>query len=267
MKNIFITGISSDIGMYLAEKFYTEEKFAVSGTYRTMNSSLEKLNEKRNMKLYCCDFSAKAETKKLIHKLNADKTEWDIFISSVGTMEPIGRFFENDFEKWERNIYLNTLSQLELLHGIAGMKRENAMVLFWAGGGTNGTFTNYSAYCISKIMLIKMCELLYDEYPEWKIVIAGPGFIKTKIHNETFKAGMRAGDNLTRTLHWFEDEGCEEKSLKNVYQFVKWAYEQKKEIVSGRNFSIVHDDWKNDEALISLLSNDENMYKLRRYGN
>ncbi len=36
MKNIFITGISSDIGMYLAESFFEEGGCCVNGTYRKM---------------------------------------------------------------------------------------------------------------------------------------------------------------------------------------------------------------------------------------
>ena len=50
-----------------------------------------------------------------------------------------------------------------------------------AGGGTNNPFTNYSAYCVSKIALIKMCELIDDEYKNLNVFIIGPGLLKPKL--------------------------------------------------------------------------------------
>ncbi len=53
-----------------------------------------------------------------------------------------------------------------------------------AGGGTNNPFTNYSAYCVAKIALIKMTELLDDEEKKLNIFIIGPGFVRTRIHRK-----------------------------------------------------------------------------------
>jgi len=41
---------------------------------------------------------------------------------------------------------------------------------------------------------------------------------------------------------------------------------QPKEVVGGRNFSVVNDKWGESKLNKELLKN-ENMYKLRRFGN
>ena len=71
--------------------------------------------------------------------------------------------------------------------------------MFFAGGGTNGAVEHYSAYTISKIASIKVCELLAAEYPEHVFFALGPGWVDTKIHEQTLMAGPMAGRNHQKT--------------------------------------------------------------------
>lgn len=266
---VFITGISSDIGNYLAENFLLAGDI-VSGTCRQENQHIESLRLRGVGEIFSCDFSKKSETQTLIKSMQEMNMAWDVFISSVGTMQPIAPFVECDMQKWLQTQYINTYSQLELLHGILELRRPDATVMFWAGGGTNNPFTNYSAYCISKIILIKMCELLYDEIPDTRFVIAGPGMIATKIHEETLRAGKQAGLNYQKTkgfLDMVPNHDTVQNDLDRVYRFVRWVLRQPTNLVSGRNFAIMHDKWEEDSNLLAKLSVDVNMYKLRRQGN
>jgi len=76
---------------------------------------------------------------------------------------------------------------------------ESPTVCFLAGGGTNNDFPNYSAYCVAKILLIKLMGLLQSEEPSSKFVIIRPGYVNTPIHDETISAGNTAGKNHERT--------------------------------------------------------------------
>jgi hypothetical protein len=98
-----------------------------------------------------------------------------------------------------------------------------------------------------------------------KIQIVGPGFVQTKIHYETLEAGEAAGKNLERVRDFMssEDQGTK---FEEIYDCLKWFDQEKKDVVSGRNFSIVHDQW-GDERLKMQLAADKNMYKLRRSKN
>ena len=57
-----------------------------------------------------------------------------------------------------RSVVVNSTAQLRVLHAIWPCRQPGPDIMLMAGGGTNNPFPNYSAYCVSKIMLIKMCE-------------------------------------------------------------------------------------------------------------
>lgn len=268
MKEVFITGISSDIGKYLSER-YLNDGYKVYGTYRT-DIGLEFKEKIKNSggNCYLCDFSDKQNIKRLIEICKKDNVHWDLLICAVGNLEPIGKFIDLNFDEWEKSVYVNAISQLRFLHGIFSLKNSNSTVLFFAGGGTNNAFSNYSAYCISKILLMKMCELLDDENKEINILIAGPGIIGTKIHQQTLLNKNSAGDNYLKTVKFLETEGeSYQKSLERIYEFINWAMKNGRNVCGGRNFSIVHDDWDKNFGLVDELLFDNDMYKLRRYKN
>ena len=111
-------------------------------------------------------------------------------------------------------------------------KSSFANINFMAGGGTNSAFKFYSAYCISKIALIKMCELIDAEDPKIKIQILGPGFVKTKTHLETIKAGNRAGNNY-KIIEFLEKDQIETKFEKILNFFNGLIKQIKKLLVDG----------------------------------
>jgi hypothetical protein len=54
--------------------------------------------------------------------------------------------------------------------------------------------------------------------------------------------------------------------MSKVVECCNWVISQPKEIVGGRNFSVVYDNWGDPRLNIELLK-DDNMYKLRRFKN
>ena len=163
---------------------------------------------------------------------------------------------------------MNFTSQLRLIHELLSSrgtgKSRPPCVLLFAGAGTNNAPVNYSAYIVSKIALIKMCELLDAEIPDCRFVIMGPGWVRTKIHESTVRAGEAAGKNYQSTLDHFANDNF--NLMERVLECCDWIIGQPREVVSGRNFSLVFDDWGTD-TLDKKLAADPNLYKLRRFGN
>jgi NAD(P)-dependent dehydrogenase (short-subunit alcohol dehydrogenase family) len=185
---------------------------------------------------------------------------WDLLISAIGTMEPIGKFFDLDPDEWAQSVHTNFVKQLRLLHTLWPMRAARPAVMFFAGGGTNGPFDRYSAYCVAKIALIKMVELLHHENPEANCFIIGPGYVKTKIHDETLRAGAAAGENLGKTKVLLEGVGT---PIDDIYDHMMWCVEQGRDVAGGRNFSTVHDAW-GTKGIVERLKNDPDMFRLRR---
>lgn len=266
-RTVLILGIGSDIGTALAER-YLRQGYTVIGTYRHKNS-VNSLLAKPSIRLLKCDIAKKSSIRECVNKFRRTSKQWDIFISCVGSMEPIGKFFKCDFDKWEQSLIVNSISQLRFLHEIYLYRRKGKAchVVFFAGGGTNNPFTNYSAYCTAKIMLIKMCELLDDENKDLNVFIIGPGWVRTKIHGQTLKSRFRSGCNYERTLKFLRsnDPGTD---YQDIYDCINWCISQGKQATGGRNFSVVHDKWRNKGVFLARqLRADPNKYKLRRFKN
>lgn len=261
-RTVFILGGSADIGRALAER-YLAAGCAVALTYRR-REAIAGLEGHPGLATIFCDVASAESITAAATQFAALGWRWDQFLSSVGTMEPIGRFFDVPFDDWERSIHVNALGQLRALHALYPLRRSRVEcgVMYFAGGGTNTPFTNYSAYAASKILLIKMAELLDDEVPDLNIFVIGPGFVRTKIHDETLKNAIGAGANLEKTLDFLKTDGT---SFDDIHRCIEWCFAQGRRVAGGRNLSTVHDPWRDGGgALGAALDADRDLYKLRR---
>lgn len=257
----FVLGASADIGLALSERLM-RDGWSVVGAARD-TARLERFAGEAAFQAVACDLSRAADVKRVVKRFGDLDVSWDLFISAAGTMEPIGPFFDQDFDAWEQSVMVNTTAQLRVLHGLWPYRNPGkADVMLMAGGGTNNAFTNYSAYCVSKIALIKMCELLDDEEDGLNVFIIGPGFVQTRIHEETLRAGALAGDGHGKTVDFLKTGGT---SMDDIYDNLRWCMAQGKSVAGGRNFSTVHDPWRDGgDRLREQLENDANAFRLRR---
>ncbi|SDT94527.1 NAD(P)-dependent dehydrogenase, short-chain alcohol dehydrogenase family [Verrucomicrobium sp. GAS474] len=262
---LLILSISSDIGAQLALR-YLAEGWRVVGTYRG-KSNLDLFKGRKDVALFRCDLKSKPSIACFAAAYKELGWKWTTFISSAGQLSPIAPFLNSNPDAWEDSILINSVRQLRILHAIYPLRKKSeiAKAVFFVGGGINNAFTNYSSYCAGKILLLKMCELLDDECPDLHVAIFGTGWVKTKIHNQTLHARCSSGDNYERTLQFLQ-KGAKGTSFDDIHQCIKWALSQKRALTGGRNFSIVHDAWRDGgDRLIFELSQDLNKFKLRRH--
>lgn len=266
-KTVLILSITSDIGTALAER-YAAEGHRVIGTYRT-SDHLQQLRNVPGCQLYHCDIADRKSIAGFIDEFRSVNLPWDTLISCPCTPLPLGQFFSCDFDEWSESIHVNAIEQLRLLHALHPLRASAEMcdVVFFAGGGTNNAVLNFSAYTVSKIMLIKMCEFLDAENKDLNVFIVGPGWTKTKTHLITLEHSDKNDSKYAETAE-FMKTGIG-TSMDDIYGCIEWLSVQGKEVASGRNFSVVHDKWKGEwsDELAAALMRDIDMYKLRRNGN
>jgi NAD(P)-dependent dehydrogenase (short-subunit alcohol dehydrogenase family) len=262
-KTAFILGVTAEIGWAIAERLMATG-WRIVGTGRA-DSGLAKASTADAYHFIPCDLDEPSSIAASLACFAGMSCPWNLFVSAVGTMEPIGRFFDLPFDEWERSFRVNSIEQLRVLHGIWPQRSKSGAIdiMLMAGGGTNNAFTNYSAYCLSKIALIKMCELIDDEEPSANAFIIGPGYVRTKIHKQTLKAGPAAGSGYEKTVNFLATSGT---SFDDIYANMVWCMTQGRAVAGGRNFSTVHDPWKEGgEVLMRRLLKDSDAYRLRRH--
>lgn len=265
VKRAIIVSVDSDIGTALAERWQSQG-IGLSGTYFKETKQLANLS-KQGAALFYCDLGNRASLGRAAAQLR-NWGSWDALVVCAGVLNPIGLFENVDIDDWEKSVLVNFVRQVrivrELLPSLGEINDSSPTVLWFAGGGVNSAPLNYSAYTVSKIALIKTAELLAAEMPEICFSVVGPGWVKTKIHQETVAAGLNAGSNWQLT---------KQKIIKNdmvpmgrVLDCIDWVVASPKSAVNGRNISAAHDDW-GSSALQQSLKQNSSMYKLRRYGN
>lgn len=264
-RHALIIAASSDIGAAMGLRC-CERNWRVTGTYRTEGTNVDSLR-RAGADLVPCDLADNASITEACAKLS-QQPAWDVLVLGPGETRPIGPFAELNFDDWERSLTVNFTAQLRIVHALLPSRNTSngqvPTVLFFAGGGTNNATVNYSAYTVSKIALIKMCELLDAEIPDTKFVIIGPGWVRTKIHQATLEAGDRAGSSATQTVDRLQRNDF--VPMDAVLDSCDWAINAARAAVSGRNFSTAFDAWR-DPGLIATLTRDTSLCKLRRSGN
>ena len=196
MKNQYsvILSISSDIGFEIAKSWIGKKK--IIGTYLTESKKTQFLKSK-GVKLFKVDFRKKQNIDDFCKQIS--KKELKNIISAVGSQNPIGRFNSVNFDEWTNSIFVNAINQIRCIIRLIKNKKKQIKIVLFAGGGTNNATKNYSAYTLSKIMLIKFTELIDFEFKNVCCSIIGPGWVKTKIHQATLNNKINAEQNYSRT--------------------------------------------------------------------
>jgi NAD(P)-dependent dehydrogenase (short-subunit alcohol dehydrogenase family) len=259
-QDYLVISANSGIGEPLALS-WAAEGHRVTGSYRTLSQE-DRARLSKKLTLHHLDLSDSASMIDFAERAPA----WDVLVVCPGTMEPIGLLAELDIAAWRDAVSVNFLAQIELVQRLLPKRKSGGSpsVVFFAGGGTNSAPVRFSAYTVAKIALIKTVELLDAELPDTCFTILGPGWVKTRIHQEVLAAGAAAGDAYQRTLERLESgEGFTPEG--RIRDFCNWVIQSPREVVGGRNFSIVHDQY--GDALSTRLREDPDLYKLRRHGN
>ncbi len=116
LRTAFVLGASADIGAALSLRLL-RDGWRVVGTGRSKTPP-DSLKKEPRFSYISCALNGRAAVAKLVKTFAKLDLEWDLFVSSVGTMEPIGPFFALDFDDWEQSVRVNSTEQLRVLHAL-----------------------------------------------------------------------------------------------------------------------------------------------------
>lgn len=270
-KIIFITGGSLGIGYAVAEKC------AEAGARVIIASRTEKdlKNAVRNLKS-----KAVAEPGYVLldvgDKLSVHQSaEWvrkkfgslDGLINCAGIYGPIGPLNEINMDEFSKAIQINFLGTVFMCHYFSPlMANRKGKIVNFSGGGAATPFANYSAYATSKIAIVRLTENLAEEFLPLGISVnaVAPGFVITRLHEQTVQAGEKAGRNfLENTKKQIENGGVSPEKAANLSVFL---LSDQSEGINGKFISAPWDDWGNP-SFIETLKTRKNFATLRRIDN
>lgn len=266
-KTILITGVTSGLGHYLANRFYREKhNLILILKDKKKLKKIKNIQSNQNQKILKIvgNISDLKFTNSLTNKIKKHFLKINILINNAATQKPIGKFINSNFNLWKKNFYTNFFGPIKIIFELMSFlhKRESLIINISGGGGTSGR-ENFSAYGSSKTALIRFSEVLALELNNKGIRInsISPGIMKTGMTNEIIKIGKKISGN--------EEYMLARKTLKKkntnmnkVFELINFLLSKRGKSINGKILSAI---WDNHENIIENIKKDNNSYTLRRY--
>ena len=173
MKNIFITGVGSGLGLALAKKYLEigERVYAVGRDLPPL------LDRNPNFFFFPYDlqetFTLKAEVSEFVHNHH-----FDIAILNAGILGEIRTLKETPLEAIRTVMDVNVWANKELIDTLDGFSRVKQIVGFSSGAAVNGS-KGWGAYSLSKSSLNMLMNVYAKELPHIHFTALAPGVIRT----------------------------------------------------------------------------------------
>ena len=169
----------------------------------------------------------------------------DVLVNNAGIYGPIGPVWENDPRHWRQTIETNLFGTFLVSHAVlpAMIEAGRGKVINMSGGGAATPFPRYSAYAASKAAVIRLTETLAAEVAEHNIQVnaVAPGFVATRLHEDTLNAGSRAGaEFLWKTREELDKGGVSPEVVAGLVAFLASS---EADWITGRFIHAVWDGW------------------------
>jgi NAD(P)-dependent dehydrogenase (short-subunit alcohol dehydrogenase family) len=183
-------------------------------------------------------------------------------VTAAGILGPIGALDKLVAADLIETIAVNLVgTMLALQFALPRLRATGGRAVTFSGGGGTSPLPRYDAYAASKAAVVRLTENLAAG-GEIEINAIAPGFVATRMHEETLRAGAEAaGENYyERTQEQLREGGfpAAEASKLAAYLLSPDAGG-----ITGRLISAQWDPWR-DESFRARLRADPELGKLRR---
>ncbi|MEK6530942.1 MAG: SDR family oxidoreductase [Deltaproteobacteria bacterium] len=268
---VLITGASMGIGLAIARQCAEEGARLVlaSRHMEDLERALEGL--KRNGSAHICRSIDVGNADEVSMAAQAVKKEFgriDGLVNCAGVYGPIGRLDEIDPNAFREAINVNLLGTFNMCHYFLPLlkKSSRGKIVNYSGGGAATPFPNYSAYAVGKTGVVRLTENIALEFRGENIDInaVAPGFVITRLHQDTLKAGKAAGEGfLKSTKEQIEKGGVSPGLSARLTVFLLSGLSDG---ITGKFISAPWDPWE-EKGFIERLKTDRDYATLRRIDN
>ena len=211
-----------------------------------------------------CDVSDDAAVQRFVGEVTARHGTIDVLVNNAGIYGPIGTAVENSPAQWKKTMEINLFGVFLMTHHVAAVMQSkgSGCIINLSGGGATSPKPLYSAYAAAKSGVVRFTEITAIELAPHGIRVnaIAPGFIVTRLHDETLAAGTRAGADLEAVKKKLAKGGDDPQKTAELALFLA---SPAAEGIDGKLFSAVWDDWKSADNQDALRSSSE-LYTLRR---
>jgi NAD(P)-dependent dehydrogenase (short-subunit alcohol dehydrogenase family) len=250
-KRILITGGSMGIGLAVAKACAAQgaSLVLVSRHQKDLQDAVESIEGGKDAHTYrALDVSRPDAVQALGASLKKEIGHLDGLVNCAGVYGPIGPIDEIDPNEFTRAIQVNLLGTFYMCHYLVPLLKEanRGKIVNYSGGGAAGPFPNYSAYAVSKSGVVRLTENMALELKGFGIDVnaVAPGFVVTRLHEQTLEAGVKAGEGfLQKTKEQIAQGGV---SADIAAKLTVFLLSSQSDGITGKFISAPWDPWEQD---------------------
>lgn len=263
-KTVAIVGGSMGIGFAIAKRCVEEGANVILGarTRSDLERAVEELNCIAGNHLFCVLDVGQLDQ---VENFAAFCKPFGItgIVNSAGLLGPIGKTSDINLAQFAHTVQTNFLGTVNTCVAFSKIMKDRKKIVNLSGGGAVAPFLNFSAYASSKAAVVRFSENFGREHQnEIDINCIAPGFIKTRLHDETLKSGPEAvgKEFYERTIREMEAGGT---SIDFTSELAVFLLSDRSNGITGKLISAPFDAWK-IPAFQERLRNDVDLASLRR---
>ncbi len=211
------------------------------------------------------DVADQAQVEKLVAVTLERFARIDILVNNAGIYGPIGPAWENDPRHWQETVTVNLVGAFLLCQAVvpAMIRARRGKIINMSGGGAATPFPRFTAYAVSKAALVRFTETLAVELADHNIQVnaVAPGFVATRLHQQTLGAGEKAGPEFLRKTKQQLAQGGVDPAIPAA--LVAFLATEKADRITGKFISSVWDNWADFENHLDEIARTD-LYTLRR---
>ncbi len=121
-------------------------------------------------------------------------------VCAAAVMDPIGPVGEYAPAEFKRTLEINVVGTLLAVHHcLPALRAGGGSIVTFGGGGATGPLPRFDAYAASKAAVARLSENLAMTLAPVAVNCVAPGFVATRLHEQTLAAGAEAaGQGLLR---------------------------------------------------------------------
>jgi NAD(P)-dependent dehydrogenase (short-subunit alcohol dehydrogenase family) len=185
--------------------------------------------------------------------------------AAAGILGPIGTLDKLAAADLVETIAVNLIgTMLALQFALPRLRATGGRAVTFSGGGGTSPLPRYDAYAASKAAVVRLTENLAAG-DEIEINAVAPGFVATRMHDETLRAGAQAAGEryYERTRQQLREGGF---PAAEAAELVAFLLGPEATGITGRLISAQWDPWR-DPGFQNRLREDPDLATLRRIDN
>ena len=170
----------------------------------------------------------------------------DGLVHCAAVVGPIGPAVRVDPAVWWEAVRINLFGTFLMASATCQRmisRRTPGSLVLMSGGGAATPFPRYTAYASAKVGVVRFAETLALEVAEHGIRVncVAPGFVATRLHEQTLAAGAEAAGSYLETTIGRLNGGAVPASV--AARTVAFLLSPQSQGISGRFVAAPHDGW------------------------